>query len=199
MRGTFISNHDQIRPGTSLGFLRRDEEKLRLAAGLFLTLPGVPFLYYGEELGMPNGPGEADEEKRTPMRWDGSENTGFTTGMPWYAFSTDDSAITVAAQADDPGSLLNLYKDLIALRRAHPAFYEGSVEVLEAPAADVLALRREAQGATLFVLANLSDDPQELDVRALTGLADATELLRGEAVGDTYTLTGSAVAVIGGE
>lgn len=199
VRGTFLSNHDQIRPGTSLGFLRRDEEKLRLAAGLFLTLPGVPFLYYGEELGMPNGPGEADEEKRTPMRWDDAENAGFTTGTPWYAFSTDDPAITVAAQAGDPDSLLNLYKDLIALRRAHPALYEGSVEVLESPAADVLALRREAPGETLFVLANLSDDPQELDVRALTGLTDPTELLRGEAVGDAYTLAGSAVVVIGGE
>ena len=69
VRGIFISNHDQIRPASSLN-IRRDVPRLKLAAGLLLTLPGVPFLYYGEELGMPNGEGNKDEEKRTPMLWD---------------------------------------------------------------------------------------------------------------------------------
>jgi glycosidase len=200
LRGTFVSNHDQIRPGTSLGFLRRDEEKLRLAAGLLLTLPGVPFIYYGEELGMPNGPGEADEQKRTPMLWDDAENTanaGFSTGAPWHAPSTDDPSVTVAAQEADPDSLLNLYKAFTALRREHPALYEGSVEVLNAPTPDVLALKRDAQGETLFVLANFSGDAQELDVRALTGAATATNLLSGEAVGESLTLEGSTVVVLG--
>ncbi|ADI14564.1 alpha-amylase family glycosyl hydrolase [Truepera radiovictrix] len=196
VRGTFISNHDQIRPGTALGFLRRDEARLRLAAGLLLTLPGVPFLYYGEELGMPNGPGEADEEKRTPMRWDASEGAGFTTGTPWHPFSTDDPAITVAAQDEDPDSLLSLYRRLIALRRARPALYAGGVTVLEAPEG-VLALRREAPQETLFVLANLGAEPQELDLRALTGLETATELLSEAALAGRYTLPGSTVAVIG--
>jgi len=196
VRGTFISNHDQVRPGTSLGFLRRDEGKLKLAAGLLLTLPGLPFLYYGEELGMPNGPGDADEEKRTPMRWDRSENAGFTTGTPWHPFSTDDPEITVEAQEGDPDSVLSRYKELVALRREHPALTEGDLTVLETGVPEVLGYTRTLAGETLLVLANFEDEPRVVELGALTGGAGVTDLLSGETVRGRLELGETEVAVL---
>ena len=81
--------------------------KLRSAAAILLTLPGAPFLYYGEEVGLQNGPGGGDEFKRTPMPWDDSPGGGFTTGKPWFDFAPGQETANVAAEAGDPGSLLS--------------------------------------------------------------------------------------------
>ena len=203
-RAIFLSNHDQIRPATSLSLLRRDEGKLKLAAGLLLTLPGTPFLYYGEEIGLPNGPGDKDEEKRTPMRWDpDAPHTGFSTAEPWYPFSTDDPAITVAAQAGEEDSVLNTYKTFITLRQANPALSRGSVEVLDTGDRGVLAFARTTDEQTLLVIANLSKQEREVDVGALlegSTLADsfteATDLLTGETLSGTLVLTPLEVRVL---
>ncbi len=191
-QATFISNHDQIRPGTALGFLRRDEARLKLAAGLLLTLPGTPFIYYGEELGLPNGPGDADEEKRTPMPWDDTQNAGFTTGTPWYAFSSDDETLTVAAETADPNSLLNRYKKLIAVREAHPALLRGTLTVVPQDSGALLGLIREAENERILVLANFGNETQ-VD---MTQYAGATDLLTGQAVGETLTLGELGMAVL---
>jgi len=62
----FLTNHDMVRVATQL---ERDPGRLRSAAAVLLTLPGTPFLYYGEEVGLENGPTRGDESKRTPMPW----------------------------------------------------------------------------------------------------------------------------------
>jgi alpha-amylase len=175
VRGTFISNHDQLRPASTLN-IRRDVPRLKLAAGLLLTLPGVPFLYYGEEIGMPNGEGNKDEEKRTPMRWDDSANAGFSSARPWYAFSTDDETITVAAEESDPESLLNYYKQIIALRKENPALYQGLTEVVETEENTLLAFKRSTPEQTVLVLANVGNGTRVFEVR------QAIDLLTGEEV-----------------
>ncbi len=77
--GTFLSNHDTPRVATELG---SDPVRLRSAAALLLTLPGSPFLYYGEEIGLAGG--KPDPNIRTPMPWNDREaGGGFTTGTPW--------------------------------------------------------------------------------------------------------------------
>ena len=191
-QATFISNHDQIRPGTALGFLRRDEARLKLAAGLLLTLPGTPFIYYGEELGLPNGSGDADEEKRTPMPWDASANFGFTTGTPWYAFSSDDKTLSVASEEADPNSVLNWYKQLISLRNTHKALSQGTLTLAPQANPSVLAFIRELKGKRVVVLANFDDETQ-VDTSAYAG---ATELLSGQTVGETLTLGELGLAVL---
>ena len=191
-RATFISNHDQIRPGTALGFLRRDEARLKLAAGLLLTLPGTPFIYYGEELGLPNGSGDADEEKRTPMPWDTSANFGFTTGTPWYAFSSDDETLSVSAQAADPNSVLNWYKKLIALRNTHPALLRGALTLMPQENTKVLEFRRKTQAEEVVVFANFDDETQ-VDTAQYAG---ATDLLTGQPVGKMLTLEDKGLAVL---
>jgi glycosidase len=82
--GTFLTNHDQDRVYTQLG---NDTSKMKLAAAQYLTLPGVPFIYYGEEVGM-IGSG-ADENKRKPMQWTAGTNAGFSTHLPWQTLGTN--------------------------------------------------------------------------------------------------------------
>jgi glycosidase len=190
-RAIFISNHDQIRPATTLSPLRRDLPRLKLAAGLLLTLPGTPFLYYGEELGMPNGPGERDEEKRTPMLWDTGDNFGFTTGTPWHAFSTTDASLSVAAQHDDPDSLLNWYRTLIQLRQATPALRDGATAVLSSPERAVLSFIRSDGNARVQVVANLSNNDHPITLEA-----PGVDLVSGELLEPELTLERLTLRII---
>jgi len=192
---TFLANHDQVRPATTLSFVRRDEPRMRLAAGLLLTLPGTPYLYYGEEIGLPNGDEADDRAKRTPMRWRDGPGGGFTDGVPWALFSSEEPGISVEAQRADPESLWWHYRRLIALRRLHPALDHGSTEVLEAGSRGVLALRRSADDDRLVVLANLGARPVDIDGAAV-GIAGGRELLSGATVGRRATLPGLALWVV---
>ena len=110
----FLTNHDQVRVATQLG---SSPGKMRNAAAVLLTLPGAPFLYYGEEIGMQNGTTGNDEAKRTPMSWDGTAGGGFTAGTPWFPFAPGQDAANVAAQTKDPASLLSRYRALIRARK----------------------------------------------------------------------------------
>jgi glycosidase len=87
----FLTNHDQTRLAT---LLAGDPARLRSAAAVLLTLPGAPFLYYGEEVGIQNGAGRSDEYKRTPMPWNASPGGGFTTGQPWIDLAPGRRATT---------------------------------------------------------------------------------------------------------
>jgi alpha-amylase len=148
----FISNHDQPRP-KYFGNL-----KYRTAADLLLTLPGTPFLYYGEEIGMPNGPSNSDENKRTPMRWDETANAGFSSATPWYSSSTDDKAVTVKAQRAIPGSLYNHYKNLIRIRQSQPALRAGGYQPIQA-GERIMAFARTLEDSSVVVVINLDSDP----------------------------------------
>ncbi len=191
VRGIFISNHDQIRPASSLN-IRRDVPRLKLAAGLLFTLPGVPFMYYGEEIGMPNGEGNKDEEKRTPMLWDTSLNAGFSEVSPWYKFSNDDFSLSVAEQTNDPESLLNWYKTLITLRRDHLALSQGLMQVVPTGENALLAFKRATADETLLVLANLGNKSLDFEIGNSTG----TDLLSSEVVSGSITVVKLGFRVI---
>jgi alpha-glucosidase len=111
-----MSNHDFDRLATRVG-----PENVRAAALLLLTLPGTAFVYQGDEIGLTDGPGadppfdRAGRDRfRHPMQWE--PGGGFTTGTPWLS-EVDPQERNVAAQRDDPNSLLSLYRRLIELRR----------------------------------------------------------------------------------
>jgi glycosidase len=120
----FLTNHDQPRVMTVLG----DEAKARVAASAMLMLPGMPFVYYGEEIGMV-GP-KPDETIRTPMQWSSAPNGGFTTRTPWEPLQPDWKTKNVAAQDSSRQSLLNHYRKLIQLRNANPALSGGPLTLL---------------------------------------------------------------------
>jgi len=176
---TMITNHDQNRVASELG---EDAGRLRLAAGLLLTLPGVPFIYYGEEIGQVGA--KPDEMIRNPMPWTAGPNGGFTRAtQPWEALQPGHEWRNVSAQASDPASLLSHYRRLIRLRRAEPALALGAVRVLDAGRDDVVAWERSQGARRLVVVANLSGE----ELRDFT-LPDAgagrwsSELLHGVAV-----------------
>src|SRR5207237_2009062 len=108
-------------------------------------LRGTPTLYYGDEIGMRDvpiapeqvqdpfeknvpGKGLGRDPERTPMQWNARPNAGFTDARPWLPIGADFATVNVEAQRDDPRSILNLYRQLIALRRAEPATEAGRVE-----------------------------------------------------------------------
>ena len=124
-----VSNHDFPRLPNRLG-----SENVRAAAMLLLTLPGMAFLYQGDEIGMHDGPGAQPpfdrvgrDRHRHPMQWDGSPRGGFTTGEPWLPL-LDPAERNVARQRSEPGSLLALWRTLIALRRS----LQGELRLLDA-------------------------------------------------------------------
>jgi alpha-amylase len=146
---TFLTNHDQDRVLNRLG---HDEAKAKTAAGIYLTLPGVPFLYYGEEIGMIGaGPHEVI---RRPMQWTDGPNAGFTTGVPWNQINDNYESYNVLVEEQDPGSLLNWYKRLIALRNQEAALRRGEHFALGSSADAVLSYLRSFEGERLLVCAN---------------------------------------------
>jgi glycosidase len=151
----FLTNHDQNRVMTSLS---GDVARAKVAASMLLTNPGVPFIYYGEEIGMQGA--KPDERIRAPMQWDATPETGgFTTGKPWEALGEGASAANVAGESADPNSLLSHYRNLIRLRYEHAALREGDFTLVDSGAAKgVYAYLRHSADETLLVLLNLSQD-----------------------------------------
>lgn len=145
----FQRNHDQTRTLTALG---NDTVAARLAATILLTLPGVPFVYYGEEIGMTGD--KPDERLRTPMQWTGT-SAGFTSGKPWEAEQPDSLTTNVAAEDGTKGSLLSLYRQLIHLRANTPALKTGELLPVASGSDAVLAYIRSDARRPVLVVANL--------------------------------------------
>ena len=186
----FLTNHDMKRVATNLG---KDAAKLRSAAGMLLTLPGTPFLYYGEEIGLENGPGDDDEWKRTPMPWDGTKTGGFTTGKPWNGFAPGREQTNVAAQAKDPTSLLSTYKRLLAARHASRALQRGRLELL-ASDGPILAYRLTEGAERVLVVHNLGNEEASAAL-ALAGATVAASILAPEAAKVSPDPAGTRVAL----
>ena len=159
-----LSNHDTPRHRSRYG---GSEQRARSAAVLLLTLPGTPFLYAGEELGLEDAvvpeeqrvdPGGRDG-CRAPLPWKREPPHGWPA-KPWLPFAPDAAERSVEAQRDDPGSVLHLYRRLLALRRSAPDLQTGGWRPVEAPPG-VLAYQR---GERHVVVANLGNDTVDVPV-----------------------------------
>lgn len=189
----FLTNHDMIRVATQV----RRPERARLAASLLFTLPGVPFVYYGEELGLANGPGDEDPEKRTPMRW--TEDGGFTDGTPWKTNRKAKPEMNVAGQQADRDSIWNLYRDLIRLRKTHPALSSGGYRPLVVEGSgDVIAYERFTDEQRIVVVANFSDTPgTDLTVRLADPGSGEARVLFGEGTPAALSPDGIRIIQVG--
>jgi alpha-glucosidase len=167
-----LSNHDRSRAVSRYGL-----ERAGVAAVMLLTLRGTPFIYYGEEIGMTDGPIPSNrvvdidgrDPERTPMQWDASPNAGFTAGDPWLPVAPNYTKRNVAAQRDDSASLFSLYRRLNWLRKSSPALRRGSYRTIRAPRG-VFAFAREADGERVLVALNFTKSPQMVSL----GTGDAT-------------------------
>jgi glycosidase len=165
---TFLANHDAFAGQRLHDQLGGQPVRLRLAATLLLLMPGTPFLYYGEEIGMAGAAAtglNADQRLRTPMSWTGdSSHAGFTTSRPFRALAANAATINVAAQLGDPDSLLAHYRGLITLRHAQAPLRSGSVEGVRATSTTLGWQRRQGDGWLLVAVnvgtgtANVSAD-----------------------------------------
>jgi alpha-glucosidase len=198
-----LGNHDRPRIASRVG-----ADQARVAAVLLLTLRGTPTIYNGEEIGMVDVPIPPDEVRdpaelrepgrglgrdpeRTPILWDATlPGHGFTTGRPWLRFG---ETADVAAQASDPTSMLSLYRQLIALRRANPALVEGAISDVRADG-EVLSFKRQASDQRLAVFLNLGT--AKCQIRPGDGTILLSTHDRGGAVSGDIMLAGSEAIIL---
>lgn len=132
------ANHDYQRPNIGT---RNTPDQLKVAMTFFLTMPGIPFIYYGDEIGMkyqmnlPNKEGSNERSgTRTPMQWTKGKNAGFSTSAPdklYFPVDTENGKLTVEAQQGDQNSLLSYTRKLTALRHSAKALdNEGDWKLL---------------------------------------------------------------------
>jgi alpha-glucosidase len=174
-----LGNHDRLRIASRVGL-----QQARIAAMLLLLLRGTPTVYYGDEIGMRQVPippdrvqdpfeknvpgiGVGRDGARTPMQWDASEYAGFSSVEPWLPLGEDYRQDNVEKQRADRGSIYNLYRRLIAVRRARPALKVGSYRLIVA-SGDLFLFQREGT-ATILIALNFGEEPALVNLPAAYG------------------------------
>jgi len=177
-----LSNHDVKRTATRYG-KGEDDERLKVAAAMLLTLRGTPFMYYGEEIGMRDIKLKRSEILdpvgkhywpfyigrdgcRSPMQWDGSENAGFGKGKPWLKVHPNYLRRNVEMQKNDPESLLNFFKRLLRIRKENPVLRRGAFVPLSGTPKHILAYLRKSEPHNALVVLNFGDKGAQLSLDA---------------------------------
>jgi glycosidase len=170
---TMVSNHDIFAGKRLWNQVKGDLAAYKLAAATYLLMPGTPFIYYGEEVGMAGGlwpdggEPEGDLPLRTPMSWTADAKTaGFTTGVPYRFLSANVASHNAAAQQADPTGLLAFYKSMLKLRNTLPSIARGSYEQ---PFVDglVMGYQRRLGAEHSLVLINYGRQPAQATLQAL--------------------------------
>lgn len=170
------ANHDFQRLSTGR---RNTPQQLKVAMTFFLTMPGVPFIYYGDEIGMRYLPGLTPKEgsrkrsgTRTPMQWTDGETAGFSTCTPdklYFPVDTENGRLTVTTEEKDAHSLLNFVRGLIKLRHSSPALNnDGDWKLVSDVAQPYPMVYTRTAGAETYVIAlNPSAKRVETTIRHL--------------------------------
>jgi alpha-glucosidase len=202
-----LGNHDNPRIATRVGL-----SQVGIAAMLLFTLPGTLTLYYGDEIGMANalippeeiqdpaekrqpGIGMGRDPERTPMTWDGSETAGFTRGRPWLPLVADHRVVNVEAEEADRASILNLYRKLIALRRAYPILVGGELRSITS-SGDLLSYERAAGNERLVIFLNFGESPIRVNAESGSVLAGTPSRRGTDRVDSFVELKGSEGLVV---
>jgi alpha-glucosidase len=154
-----------------------------VAAMLLLTLRGTPTIYMGEELGMHDGVIPPDRVRdpqglnlgvertrdvcRTPFQWSAAPYAGFSTVDPWLPVADGYETCNMAAQRDDPGSVLALYRQLLAYRRATPALNRGDYQPVDGVPADCFVYLREHDDQRRLVVLNFGEKAHTLNLSSV--------------------------------
>lgn len=181
---TFITNHDQDRIASVVG---GDIQKSKFAGSILLTLPGTPFLYYGEELGQLGK--KPDENIREPMDWykdavgDGMttmDKGGFNNSM---AYTKASDNISYEEQAGVDGSILEHYKKLIKIRKTYPEFFGSENYTLVDILKDTYSYEVSVTGSKILVIHNNKEESKDFPVTVdSTDLLTDTEYLSGDII-----------------
>lgn len=200
----FLANHDPFAGSRVMTQCNGDTNKAKLAAACLLTLPGIPFVYYGEEIGMENSEKKYRQDGhalRSAMQWDTSKHGGFSTADTIFRAASDKyDTCNVQQQGADPGSVLFHYKNLIRTRNRHRALKYGGYENIETNNDEkYLAFLRMVKDEVILVVMNFKGFPQTIQVdlesskTRLGEYAKAVHLLRPGApeidIGNWRTIT----------
>ncbi len=193
----FLSNHDLFAGLRPVHRFAGNRGKARSAAAVLLTIPGVPFVYYGEEIGMTSQNSlQRDYSLRSPMQWSDAPHGGFSDVVPYRALSPDWTVVNVASQIGNENSMLEHYRRLIRLRNSTPALRYGGFSDIPNPDPSVYAFRRyyrrggDAQSLRVYV--NFSGS-------TWSGRLEAGEVLAGDGeLGTTRENETTAQAAIPG-
>jgi alpha-glucosidase len=188
-----IGNHDLVRSYNRYGDGKNSDAIAKLMGAFYLTLRGTPIMYYGEEIGMENNdptrkedvkdpigrtgwPAEKGRDgERTPMQWNTAPNAGFSKKEPWLPVPPSYKTHNVATESEDPNSILNLYKKVLALRHTNEALLEGSYTALNEDDPNVMSYLRSYKGKAVLVALNMSATPQKASFKlSQQGFARAT-------------------------
>ncbi|MCK6425930.1 MAG: alpha-amylase [Burkholderiaceae bacterium] len=169
---TLLANHDSFAGQRVHDQLGGNLAQYRLAAATYLLMPGTPFIYYGEEIGMAGAASlSGDPKLRTPMSWSGDvRHAGFTTGIPYRALSANVTTMNVAAQQADPASLLSFYRAMLALRNGLAPLARGSWEAARQEG-QVLSFQRALDGERVLVAINYGSSAAQARVSGLAASA----------------------------
>ncbi|WP_209848888.1 alpha-amylase family glycosyl hydrolase [Paenibacillus sediminis] len=159
----FLTNHDQNRVMSQLS---GNIDHAKMAASILLTLPGNPFIYYGEEIGMQGA--KPDESIREPMVWNVKSGEAGQTKWEANRYNRDGSKVSVEAEAADKNSLLSYYRTLIQWRNEIPALHDGGIlqYQLSNNNRSVMAYVRATANERVLVLHNLSSQEQQVSLSA---------------------------------
>lgn len=171
---SFLTNHDQNRVYDELG---GNDGKMKAAASMYLALPGIPYIYYGEEIGLRGS--KPDENIRTPMQWNNNTYAGFSAAKPWQSVNSNYPSYNIATMSADSNSLLNHYKKLIAIRNQNVALTIGTYQNILTGDSSVYAFTRQSGNQKILVMVNTSSRSiSNLAIStSLTGLSDGNYLL----------------------
>jgi glycosidase len=180
---TFVSNHDQFAGQRLWNQVEGNEVHYKLAAATYLLLPGTPFIYYGEDIGMAAAQGLRDDPKiRGPLSWTADARTGgFTTGQPYRALATNVATHTVQSQQLEPKSIWSFYRDMLALRNSRVSIARGSYEFAQTQG-QVMAYQRRWGAEHSLVVINYGQQPASLTPEGLASDAVLRPLYGGGAV-----------------
>ena len=165
---TFLSNHDIFAGPRAWDQFGGDEARYKLAASTYLLMPGTPFIYYGEEIGLAGLPGlSGDLPIRGPMAWDTRPHGGFTTGTPYRAAAPNAARHNALAQRTGTRSLYRHYRDMMTLRNTQASITRGA---WEAPFADglVLGFQRALGEERTLVLIHYGTEPRTVAIPGLS-------------------------------
>jgi len=190
----FISNHDHNR---SAGYFNQDPVKIKMAAALYLTMPGNPFIYYGEEIGM-TGSGR-DENKRGPMIWSVKNRTGIPKGPFGMDWRWNTSA-GVEEQLRDPGSPLRFYIEAVRLRNLYPVLIYGMPKELKTGDRSIAAWSISDGEKQIAVIHNVAAAVKNIEIEkalSLCGtLTAGTSGTKPVLSGNTLTLPPFSTALV---
>jgi alpha-glucosidase len=177
-----IGSHDVARAFVAAGEV---ESRWRRAAVVQMTMPGTPFVYYGEELALRPGTQKVVDGRdfaRTPMLWTKAGGYGFSTGKPWIGFGAEADATNLEVEKADPGSNYSFYTKLLGLRRGREAFDTGALTILATDDPSVLLYTRtsSSKDEQYLVAVNMDEGDAHTATAADANLPGDAQLLLGD-------------------